>query len=173
MLRYDATTGAFLGAFVAPDSGGLRFPTFLTFTETDPTTLNYDGATTSTTLSVAMASTPIHPAAALPTTSTITLPIVGSQQATSGFDPSAAALGLPLSQIPATPATISSPALSFMQAPPLTPSLTSNLPPASPSQTSSTSEAATDRVSTNFNVGLSVAQLVDDLVLDAIWPEFQ
>jgi hypothetical protein len=41
VLRYDATTGAFLGTFVAPDSGGLKFPTFLTFTETDPTTLNY------------------------------------------------------------------------------------------------------------------------------------
>jgi DNA-binding beta-propeller fold protein YncE len=43
VLRYDGTTGAFLGTFVSPDSGGLRFPTFLTFTETDPTTLNYDG----------------------------------------------------------------------------------------------------------------------------------
>src|SRR5262245_4373885 len=41
VLRYDGTTGAFLGTFVTPDSGGLRFPTFLTFTETDPTTLAY------------------------------------------------------------------------------------------------------------------------------------
>jgi hypothetical protein len=41
VLRYDGTTGAFLGTFVAPDSGGLRFPTFMTFTETDPSTLNY------------------------------------------------------------------------------------------------------------------------------------
>jgi hypothetical protein len=52
VLRYDATTGAFLGTFVTPDSGGLRFPTFLAFTETDPTTLNYDGTTTSATASV-------------------------------------------------------------------------------------------------------------------------
>src|SRR5262245_27076496 len=41
VLRYDGTTGAFLGTFVTPDSGGLKFPTFLTFTETDPTTLAY------------------------------------------------------------------------------------------------------------------------------------
>src|SRR5262249_54028823 len=38
---YDGTTGAFLGTFVTPDSGGLKFPTFLTFTETDPTTPAY------------------------------------------------------------------------------------------------------------------------------------
>src|SRR5579884_392757 len=44
VLRYDGTTGAFLSTFVTPDSGGLRFPLFMTFTETDPTTLNYDGA---------------------------------------------------------------------------------------------------------------------------------
>lgn len=42
VLRYDAVTGAYLGTFVAPGSG-LKFPTFLTFTETDPTTLNYNG----------------------------------------------------------------------------------------------------------------------------------
>jgi hypothetical protein len=42
VLRYDGTTGAFLGTFVVPDSGGLKNPTFITFTETDPTTLNYD-----------------------------------------------------------------------------------------------------------------------------------
>ena len=43
VLRYDGTTGAFLGTFVTPDSGGLQYPTFMTFTETDPATLNYDG----------------------------------------------------------------------------------------------------------------------------------
>ena len=42
VLRYDAVTGNSLGAFVTPKSG-LRFPSFLTFTETDPTTLNYIG----------------------------------------------------------------------------------------------------------------------------------
>jgi hypothetical protein len=43
VLRFDGVTGAFLGTFVAPDSGGLRFPSAMTFTETDPTTLNYNG----------------------------------------------------------------------------------------------------------------------------------
>ena len=42
VLRYDAASGAFLGAFVAPGNG-LKFATFLTFTETDPSTLNYNG----------------------------------------------------------------------------------------------------------------------------------
>src|SRR5262249_53419976 len=41
VLRYDGRTGAVLGTFVTPDSGGLSDPTFLTFTETDPTTLAY------------------------------------------------------------------------------------------------------------------------------------
>jgi hypothetical protein len=44
VLRYDGTTGAFLGAFVTPDSGGLKLPTFMTFTETNSTTLNYNAA---------------------------------------------------------------------------------------------------------------------------------
>jgi hypothetical protein len=43
VLRYDGTTGAFLGTFVAPDSGGLRFPQTLVFSQTDPVTLNFDG----------------------------------------------------------------------------------------------------------------------------------
>jgi len=41
--RYDGTTGAFIDTFVTPDSGGLRGPDFLTFTETDPVTLAYTG----------------------------------------------------------------------------------------------------------------------------------
>jgi hypothetical protein len=53
VLRYDGTTGAFLGAFVTPDSGGLSFPLAMTFTETDPTTLNYDGPTAFTALATA------------------------------------------------------------------------------------------------------------------------
>jgi hypothetical protein len=55
VLRYDGVTGAFLGTFIAPDSGGLRFPTFMSFTETDPTTLNYDGAPSPSAPATAMA----------------------------------------------------------------------------------------------------------------------
>jgi DNA-binding beta-propeller fold protein YncE len=51
VLRYDGTTGAFLGTFVTADSGGLKNAFFLTFTETNPTTLNYNGTTTAATAS--------------------------------------------------------------------------------------------------------------------------
>ena len=47
VLRYDGTTGAFLSTLVTPDSGGLRCPLSMSFTETDPTTLNYDGGSPS------------------------------------------------------------------------------------------------------------------------------
>jgi hypothetical protein len=46
VLVYDGSTGAFLKTLVAPDSGGLRNPSFMLFTETDPVTLNYDGKPT-------------------------------------------------------------------------------------------------------------------------------
>jgi DNA-binding beta-propeller fold protein YncE len=42
VLRYDGRTGAFLGTFIPPGSGGLREAGFMTFTETDPVTLDYD-----------------------------------------------------------------------------------------------------------------------------------
>lgn len=41
VLRFDGVTGSFLGAFVAPDGGGLRYPSQLLFTETDPVTLAF------------------------------------------------------------------------------------------------------------------------------------
>jgi len=41
VLRYDGTTGAFKSVFVSAGSGGLQNPIFMTFTETNPTTLNY------------------------------------------------------------------------------------------------------------------------------------
>jgi hypothetical protein len=41
VLRYDGMTGAFIDAFVPSGSGGLNFPTFLTFTNSDPATLAY------------------------------------------------------------------------------------------------------------------------------------
>ncbi len=44
VLRFDGRTGQFVECFVTPDSGGLNFPAFMTFTETQPTTLNYTGS---------------------------------------------------------------------------------------------------------------------------------
>jgi hypothetical protein len=75
VLRYDATTGAFLGTFVTPDSGGLRFPTFLTFTETNPTTLNYDPPS---------APASVSPAPAVRTASAITMASLASGLVSSG-----------------------------------------------------------------------------------------
>jgi DNA-binding beta-propeller fold protein YncE len=49
VLCYDGLTGAFLQTLVAPGSGGLDYPSAMVFTETDPVTLNYDGATTTAT----------------------------------------------------------------------------------------------------------------------------
>jgi hypothetical protein len=40
---YDGVTGAYLSDFVSVDSGGLNEPTLMTFTETDPVTLAYQG----------------------------------------------------------------------------------------------------------------------------------
>ena len=39
--RYDGVTGAFIDDFVTANSGGLDQPNYLTFTETDPVTLEY------------------------------------------------------------------------------------------------------------------------------------
>ena len=41
--RYDGITGDYIDTFVTADSGGLKDPFLLTFTETDPTTLAYTG----------------------------------------------------------------------------------------------------------------------------------
>ena len=43
--RYDGVTGGFLDTFVAANSGGLDQPNHPIFTETDPTTLRFHGAT--------------------------------------------------------------------------------------------------------------------------------
>jgi sugar lactone lactonase YvrE len=59
VLRYEGTTGAFLGTFVTPDSGGLKNAFFLTFTETNPTTLKYNGTSTAATASTLLAQTAI------------------------------------------------------------------------------------------------------------------
>jgi hypothetical protein len=64
VLRYDGTTGAFVNTFVTPDSGGLQLPMGLTFTETNPTTLNFNGGTTSTSTVLAQPASPASLAAA-------------------------------------------------------------------------------------------------------------
>ncbi|HLJ91672.1 MAG TPA: hypothetical protein VKU02_00630 [Gemmataceae bacterium] len=41
VLRYDGTTGAFIDEFIPTGSGGLNSPSYLFFTNSDPTTLAY------------------------------------------------------------------------------------------------------------------------------------
>jgi glucose/arabinose dehydrogenase len=66
VLRYDWKTGAFLDTFVPPASGGLGLAFLMTFSETDPTTLNYGGITTPDTASTLLAQ-PAGSARAVPT----------------------------------------------------------------------------------------------------------
>jgi hypothetical protein len=108
--------------------------------------------------------TPLATAALM--TSSTSPPIASSPTGTSNVDPAALSVALSLSQLPAMPAAISNPVPSFAQAPLLTPSLTGNLPPVSPSPPGLTAEAASDRAFANFDAELSLARLVDDLVLD-------
>jgi hypothetical protein len=177
VLRYDGTTGAFLGAFVTADSGGLRTPTFLTFTETDPTTLNYDGATTNSNLTAATA--PTRTATSTVTTNiagpliagssmSAAPPLAGPTPGNSRIGPAALAVALSLTQPAATPATIGDSVLSFVYTPLPAPALTSDLAPAGlpgSSRPGWTSEATADRVFTRLGAGLSLTALVEDLTL--------
>jgi hypothetical protein len=104
VLRYDGSTGAFLSTFVTPDSGGLRNPSFLAFTETNPTTLQYDGGMTSTTSGMLLA----QPAGGTRAASTASQPPGGSD-----FDPAAVAVSLLIAQPPAAPAGTPNPALAL------------------------------------------------------------
>lgn len=120
VLRYDGTTGAFLGTFVTPDSGGLRWPVSMTFSETDPTTLNYDAPSAQT----ASTATPTRtlPIAAAPRIS------IGTLQSGSDIDPTGVSLSQALSPPSALPTASREPVLALSQVPQSSPSLTSNLP---------------------------------------------
>jgi sugar lactone lactonase YvrE len=160
VLRYDGKTGAFLGTFVSPDSGGLSAAGFMTFTETNPTTLNYDGATTST----------AGPLLVQPASSTPLAPVLASPPSDStSAGPTTVAVVLPVTQPPAAPPGVTSPALPFSPAPlPVLP-LTSNLPPAGPDTDSSgpaqASTSAADRVFASLDAQQPFPLLGDDLAL--------
>jgi hypothetical protein len=161
VLRYDGTTGAFLGTFVTPDSGGLECPISMTFTETDPGTLSYDGAAPSAALPAAPTPSP-RQTAVTPTRGTAHSLRAGALPGSNNFDPAALSAAVTLSQLPALPAAAASPPLSFS---PAAPSLTSNLPPAGSSQPGSSAEAASDRVFADLQAGWSLARLGDTLAL--------
>jgi hypothetical protein len=161
VLRYDATTGAFLGTFVTPDSGGLHQPTFLTFTETNPTTLNYDtGATPASSTSLAEQSSSMMTSTASPTVVTsggrLLAPVlVGLAPGSSPFASSAVLVSL------------ANPAQPFDPAPPVVLSL-NNPPlaaPAGASQPGSTLAAASEQVFGTINEQQPFAEVVVDLAM--------
>lgn len=158
VLRYDGTTGASLGTFVTPDSGGLKSATFLAFTETDPTSLNYDGTTSAarvlrshsairTRLAPVLASPPSDSTNVGPTTDSVALPV-------------------PLPAGAAAGAT--SPAVAFSPTPLFVLWLTRNLPAADHAdslQPARVSEAAADPAFASLDAELSLALFVDDVAL--------
>jgi hypothetical protein len=85
VLRYNWKTGAFLDTFVPPASGGLSQAFLMTFTETDPTTLNYDGATTPNTASTLLA----QPAGSTRAVPTSVQPGTGTWNAALALSPAA------------------------------------------------------------------------------------
>jgi sugar lactone lactonase YvrE len=162
VLRYDGTTGAFLNTFVSPDSGGLNCPLAMTFTETDPVTLNYDGAAPSAALTAVRSSPPTQPAAAIPTMNSAGLLFAGNRS----LVPAALSVAFSLPQLPATPASAATAAQSFSQPPLVVPSLTSSPLPTAPgrlSQPGSGAVAASDHVFAQLDAGLSLARLLEDL----------
>jgi hypothetical protein len=60
VLRFDGATGAFLGTFVGPDSGGLRYPAALLFSETDPVTHAFNGGGGQELTAAPDAANPVH-----------------------------------------------------------------------------------------------------------------
>jgi sugar lactone lactonase YvrE len=159
VLRYDGTTGAFLGTFVAPDSGGLKDAWFLTFTETNPATLNYDGAT----------STAARVLRAHPAIRTRLAPVLASRPSESTvFGTSTVSVALPVPLPPAAAAGATNPAVPFSPAPMFLQWLTSNVPSAVHAdslQPAWASVAAADRVFANIDAESSLAPFADDLAL--------
>ena len=163
VLRYDGTTGAFLDTFVAPDSGGLSFPTFMTFTETDPTTLNYDGGGAS----AATAAVKPQATAGIPTLTVSGPSLPGGPLLASppsgGARPGLAALPDSLWDRPSSvaPPSAASPVGPAAPVPPLVPSVVGDLPDeghgADRSLTSRKSRSAADRLL----AGLDIRQFLD------------
>jgi sugar lactone lactonase YvrE len=160
VLRYDGTTGAFLGTFVTPDSGGLRSPFFLTFTETNPTTLKYDGTTTAATARTLLAQTAITsgsgPLAAMVPPASVSI----------RFDPGTVSIAL--SQLQPTTAAegATGPARPSSPAPLLAPSLSNYLPHEASGSIQGlwhAQPAVVDQFFANLDVELSMPGLVDDL----------
>jgi hypothetical protein len=152
VLHYDGTTGAFLSTFVTPDSGGLQLPTFMTFTETDPTTLNYDGGSPRTATLLAAHS----PGVTLS-------PRTASKHAV-GLGP-----GIIGSLRPATPPALSPASFGAKQQPPATgASAPQNVAEHSGTATKPAFAAALDVLFRQFSAGRAFGRVGDDLVVQGL-----
>jgi len=163
VLRYDGTTRAFLGAFVTPDSGGLRSPTFLTFTETNPTTLNYEGTKTAATASTLLAQ-PAIASGSGPLVAILTSPPSVSIR----FDPGTVSIAL--SQLQPTTAAEgpTGPARPSSPAPLLAPSLSNHLSLEASGSIQGlwhAQPAVVEQFFANLDVELSMPLVVDDMIL--------
>jgi hypothetical protein len=169
VLRFDRTTGAYLGTFVPPDSGGLRYPSALIFSETDPVTRAYVGAKGPAVRDTAMGITAASPALVTGQVAVPGSPAMASlPPSTIGFDPTAAAVS-PWNAPPQTaPADAARPAMPFAEARQFVPPFTGDLTPAGHDdlfQPGWAFEAAADRVFANLDAELSLALFVDDLAV--------
>jgi hypothetical protein len=120
VLRFNVTTGACLGTFVLPDSGGLRYPAALIFSETDPVTRAYVGTESQGEWDAVIGTT-----TASQSRVTGRAAVSGSPAAASlppsivGFDTSAAAVALWDAPLQMTPPDAARPAASGAEEPPL------------------------------------------------------
>jgi hypothetical protein len=162
VLRYDGTTGAFLGTFVTPDSGGLKNAFFLTFTETNPTTLNYEGTKTAATASTILA----QPAIARGSGPLVAIVPISPPSVSIRFDPGTVSIAH--SQLQPTTAAdgATGPARPSSPAPLLAPSLSNHLSPEasrSPQDLWHARPGTVDRLLASLDVDLSLTLVVDDL----------
>jgi sugar lactone lactonase YvrE len=162
VLRYDGTTGAFLGTFVTPDSGGLRSPFFLIFTETNPTTLNYDGTTTAVTASTLLA----QPAIASGSGPLVNMVPTNPPSVSIRFDPGTVSIALSQLQSTTAAAGATGPARPSSPGPLLAPSLSNHLSPEASGSIHGlwhAQPAAVDQFLASLDVELSLPLVVDDL----------
>jgi hypothetical protein len=169
VLRFNGTNGAFIDQFVPPDSGGLRYPSALIFSETDPVTRAYVGADgpgerdTATGITAASKSRVTGRAAVPGGPAVASLP-----PSTIGFDLAAAVVSRWDAPPQTAPADAARPVVSVAETPPLAPPFNGNLPRTGHDDSfppAWASDAAADRVFANVDAEPSLALFVDDLAV--------
>ena len=168
VLRFDGTTGAYLGTFVPPDSGGLRYLSALIFSETDPVTRAYVGAKGPEERDTAMGITAASPAIITGRAVPGGVVMASPPPSTIGFDLAVAVVSRWDAPPQTTPAGAARPAVSAAETPLLAPPFDGNLPPSAQAdsfQPALAPKAAADLVFTKLDAETSLAPFVDDLAL--------